>query len=226
MNDLFLELIKLLPDIIQVVFVILLLVSILISKAIIPVISFLSKKILNKTKNSLTEILSSKKLDKDLILESEKELSIIYKMELTQCRNRQLALYFYELSNESKHIFSYKKFKRLYQFLKLEKEDILINKKGIIIENLINGVMGLGFLTMALILGFLSILYAIKDFSKYFIDYFQSILLMVIFTMLACYFFASIIFNSEINQFNKIKYIYHKKIIARLTREYKDDYFS
>jgi len=226
MNDLFLELIKLLPDIIQVVFVILLLVSILISKAIIPVISFLSKKILNKTKNSLTEILSSKKLDKDLILESEKELSIIYKMELTQCRNRQLALYFYELSNESKHIFSYKKFKRLYQFLKLEKEDILINKKGIIIENLINGVMSLGFLAMALILGFLSILYAIKDFSKSFIDYFQSILLMVIFTMLACYFFASIIFNSEINQFNKIKYIYHKKIIARLTREYKDDYFS
>lgn len=120
MNDLFLELIKLLPDIIQVVFVILLLVSILISKAIIPVISFLSKKILNKTKNSLTEILSSKKLDKDLILESEKELSIIYKIELTQCRDRQKALYFYELCNELKHIFPYNKFKRLYRYLKFQ----------------------------------------------------------------------------------------------------------
>jgi len=44
MNDLFLELIKLLPDIIQVVLVILVLILIFISKAIIPSISFLSKK--------------------------------------------------------------------------------------------------------------------------------------------------------------------------------------
>lgn len=229
MNDLFLELIKLLPDIIQVVLVILVLILIFISKAIIPSISFLSKKILNKTKNCLTEILSSKKLDKELILESEKELSIIYKMELTRCSDRQLALYFYELSNESKHIFSYSKFKRLYEFLKLEKDDILINKKGIIWANRKNKFVALVFLIMVSLLGVLVVLsffYIINDVPKLFIMNCCSSLLMMILTIPLRLHTNLIITKSEINQFNQIKNTYHKKIIARLTKEYKDDYFS
>ena len=119
MNDLLIGLIKLLSYPTLAVFIILICILIIILKNIIPFVSFL-EKILNKTKNSLLQILSSTKLDKDLISESEKELSIIYKIELTQCRDRQKALYFYELCNELKHIFPYNKFKRLYRYLKFQ----------------------------------------------------------------------------------------------------------
>lgn len=50
-------------------------------------------------------------------------------------------------------------------------------------------------------------------------------LVIITFVILAVFFNYLIIKKSEINQFNQIKKIYHKKIIARLTKQYKDMYF-
>ena len=51
-------------------------------------------------------------------------------------------------------------------------------------------------------------------------------LVMLILIIPSAIFKNLIIKKSEINQFNQIKNIYHKKIIARLTKQYKDMYFS
>lgn len=49
-------------------------------------------------------------------------------MNLTESRDRWLALYFYELTNISKHIISYNQFKKLYKYLSFEGENIFLNK--------------------------------------------------------------------------------------------------
>ena len=226
MNDLLVEYVKKLPFAIEIVIVLLFFILSIFTKAIIPITSFFSEKVFNKYKNSLLQVLSSTKLDKDLILESEKELSIILKIEFTQCRDRQQALYFYELSNESKHVFPYNKFKRLYRYLKFEGNDILINEKKIKYANYENWFLSLVIFIEFLLFGVLSILDIIINSKEFSFNYFSYMLVMLILIIPSAIFKNLIIKKSEINQFNQIKNIYHKKIIARLTKQYKDMYFS
>ena len=49
-------------------------------------------------------------------------------MNLTESRDRWLALYFYELTNISKHIISYNQFKKLCKYLSFEGKNIFIDK--------------------------------------------------------------------------------------------------
>lgn len=225
MNDLLAEYVRKLPFALETIIILLFFILSFFTKAIMPITSFISEKILNKYKNSLLQVLSVAKLDKDLISESEKELSIMLKIELTQCRDRQQALYFYELSNESKHVFPYNKFKRLYPYLKFQGKDILINKKEIKFTNLIYFIFSLAFLIESLFFFVMSISNIINHSQEFFFNYFYYMLAMVILIMLSAFFKKLIIKKSEINQFNQIKNIYHKKIIARLTKHYKDMYF-
>lgn len=226
MNDLLVEYVKKLPFAIETIIIILFFILSIFIKAIIPLTSFFSEKVFNKYKNSLLQVLSSTKLDKNLISESEKELSIILKIEFTQCRDRQQALYFYELSNESKHVFPYNKFKRLYRYLKFEGNDILINEKKIKYANYENGFLSLVIFIEFLLFGALSILDIIINSKELSFNYFSYMLVMLILIIPSAIFKNLIIKKSEINQFNQIKNIYHKKIIARLTKQYKDMYFS
>ena len=226
MNDLLVEYVKKLPFAIETIIILLFFILSIFTKAIIPITSFFSEKVFNKYKNSLLQVLSSTKLDKDLILESEKELSIILKIEFTQCRDRQQALYFYELSNESKHVFPYNKFKRLYRYLKFEGNDILINEKKIKYANYENWFLSLVIFIEFLLFGVLSILDIIINSKEFSFNYFSYMLVMLILIIPSAIFKNLIIKKSEINQFNQIKNIYHKKIIARLTKQYKDMYFS
>lgn len=226
MNDLLVEYVKKLPFAIETIIILLFFILSIFTKAIIPITSFFSEKVFNKYKNSLLQVLSSTKLDKDLILESEKELSIILKIEFTQCRDRQQALYFYELSNESKHVFPYNKFKRLYRYLKFEGNDILINEKKIKYANYENWFLSLVIFIEFLLFGALSILDIIINSKEFSFNYFSYMLVMLILIIPSAIFKNLIIKKSEINQFNQIKNIYHKKIIARLTKQYKDMYFS
>lgn len=226
MNDLLVEYVKKLPFAIETIIIILFFILSIFIKAIIPLTSFFSEKVFNKYKNSLLQVLSSTKLDKNLISESEKELSIILKIEFTQCRDRQQALYFYELSNESKHVFPYNKFKRLYRYLKFEGNDILINEKKIKYANYENGFLSLVIFIEFLLFGALSILDIIINSKEFSFNYFSYMLVMLILIIPSAIFKNLIIKKSEINQFNQIKNIYHKKIIARLTKQYKDMYFS
>lgn len=226
MNDLLVEYVKKLPFAIEIVIVLLFFILSIFTKAIIPITSFFSEKVFNKYKNSLLQVLSSTKLDKDLISESEKELSIILKIEFTQCKDRQQALYFYELSNESKHVFPYNKFKRLYRYLKFESNDILINEKEIKSANNINWYLSLGLLFESLFIGALPILEVIINSKELSFNYFFNMLIMLILIIISSFYKKLVINKSEINQFNQIKNIYHKKIIARLTKQYKDMYFS
>ena len=225
MNDLLVEYVKKLPFAIETIIILLFFILSIFTKAIIPITSFFSEKVFNKYKNSLLQVLSSTKLDKDLILESEKELSIILKIEFTQCRDRQQALYFYELSNESKHVFPYNKFKRLYRYLKFEGNDILINEKKIKYANYENWFLSLVIFIEFLLFGALSILDIIINSKEFSFNYFSYMLVMLILIIPSAIFKNLIIKKSEINQFNQIKNIYHKKIIARLTKQYKDMYF-
>lgn len=225
MNDLLVEYVKKLPFAIETIIILLFFILSIFTKAIIPITSFFSEKVFNKYKNSLLQVLSSTKLDKDLILESEKELSIILKIEFTQCRDRQQALYFYELSNESKHVFPYNKFKRLYRYLKFEGNDILINEKKIKYANYENWFLSLVIFIEFLLFGALSILDIIINSKEFSFNYFSYMLVMLILIIPSAIFKNLIIKKSEINQFNQIKNIYHKKIIARLTKYYKDMYF-
>ena len=71
----------------------------------------------------------------------------------------------------------------------------------------------------------MSISNIINHSQEFFFNYFYYMLAMVILIMLSAFFKKLIIKKSEINQFNQIKNIYHKKIIARLTKYYKDMYF-
>ena len=226
MNDLLVEYVKKLPFAIETIIILLFFILSIFTKAIIPITSFFSEKVFNKYKNSLLQVLSSTKLDKNLISESEKELSIILKIEFTQCRDRQQALYFYELSNESKHVFPYNKFKRLYRYLKFEGNDILINEKKIKYANYENGFLSLVIFIEFLLFGALSILDIIINSKEFSFNYFSYMLVMLILIIPSAIFKNLIIKKSEINQFNQIKNIYHKKIIARLTKQYKDMYFS
>ena len=226
MNDLLVEYVKKLPFAIETIIILLFFILSIFTKAIIPITSFFSEKVFNKYKNSLLQVLSSTKLDKDLILESEKELSIILKIEFTQCRDRKQAFYFYELINESKHVFPYNKFKRLYRYLKFEGNDILINEKKIKYANYENWFLSLVIFIEFLLFGVLSILDIIINSKEFSFNYFSYMLVMLILIIPSAIFKNLIIKKSEINQFNQIKNIYHKKIIARLTKQYKDMYFS
>ncbi|OTQ09026.1 hypothetical protein B6D11_13750, partial [Gilliamella apicola] len=176
MNDLLVEYVKKLPFAIETIIILLFFILSIFTKAIIPITSFFSEKVFNKYKNSLLQVLSSTKLDKDLILESEKELSIILKIEFTQCRDRQQALYFYELSNESKHVFPYNKFKRLYRYLKFEGNDILINEKKIKYANYENWFLSLVIFIEFLLFGALSILDIIINSKEFSFNYFSYML--------------------------------------------------
>ncbi|OTP85957.1 hypothetical protein, partial [Gilliamella apicola] len=180
MNDLLVEYVKKLPFAIETIIILLFFILSIFTKAIIPITSFFSEKVFNKYKNSLLQVLSSTKLDKDLILESEKELSIILKIEFTQCRDRQQALYFYELSNESKHVFPYNKFKRLYRYLKFEGNDILINEKKIKYANYENWFLSLVIFIEFLLFGALSILDIIINSKEFSFNYFSYMLVMLI----------------------------------------------
>ncbi|OTQ09563.1 hypothetical protein B6D11_13455, partial [Gilliamella apicola] len=71
-----------------------------------------------------------------------------------------------------------------------------------------------------------SILDIIINSKEFSFNYFSYMLVMLILIIPSAIFKNLIIKKSEINQFNQIKNIYHKKIIARLTKQYKDMYFS
>lgn len=65
----------------------------------------------------------------------------------------------------------------------------------------------------------------INHYREFSFNNFYYMLVIITFVILAVFFNYLIIKKSEINQFNQIKKIYHKKIIARLTKQYKDMYF-
>lgn len=224
MNDLLIESIKTLPFAIQPIFILLLFMPSFVTKTIMPITSFFSKKIFNRTKNRLSEIISNKDLDKALISESEKELSVISKMNLTESRDRWLALYFYELTNISKHIISYNQFKKLYKYLSFEGKNIFIDKnkmKRLTIYNCL--LMIYCFLLTILLLYVCFSAEKLNNFTDY--QYLFCGSSALFFEFLTLFFYDSLIKKKEKYQFVYIKDLYHKRVITNLTIQFGNDYF-
>lgn len=223
MNDLLIECIKSLPFAIQPIFILLLFMPSFVTKTVMPITSFFSKIIFNRTKNRLSEIISNKNLDKDLISESEKELSVISKMNLTESRDRWLALYFYELTNISKHIISYNQFKKLYKCLSFENEDILINKYKMKSSSICNWISIVSCIVLSV--GYFYLSFQERRASDF--SYFYYVFLgfsAAFFEFLAILFYDLKIKEDEIWYFNYIKKLYHKKVIVKLSAQFGDDF--
>ena len=223
MNDLLIGLIKSLPFTIQPIFILLLFMPSFVTKTVMPITSFFSKKIFNRAQNRLSEIISNKDLDKDLISESEKELSVISKMSLTESRDRRLALYFYELSNISKHIIPYNQFKKLYKCLSFDHEDIFINKDKMKRSSICNWISIVSCIVLSVGYFYLCLQESkASDISYYY--YVLWAFLSASFEFLAFLFYDLKIKEAEILYFINIKNLYHKKVIDKLSAQFGDDF--
>lgn len=222
MTELLAKYFEKLPEAIQIITILLFGLTAFFDK-IKPKASFFSDKVFNKTINNLLKIISNKDLNKLLIIQSSKELSIIYKTILTKSRKRDLALYFYELSNVSNHTISYTHFKRLYKYLSFSKKGILISSNFKCLNILKCITIGACFLDIV------TLIYLIYDKSNGELNNCVLLLyLFIIFVLIILCFFIwhSTIKNKEIKEFEHAKDLYNKQVIERLTLEIGNDYFK
>ena len=223
MTELLAKHIEKLPESFQRITIFLILLAAFFKTIIIPIASFFSDKVFNKTINNLLKIISNKDLNKLLIIQSSKELSIIYKTILTKSKKRDLALYFYELSNVSNHTISYTHFKRLYKYLSFSKKGILISSNFKCLNILKCITIGACFLDIV------TLIYLIYDKSNGELNNCVLLLyLFIIFVLIILCFFIwhSTIKNKEIKEFEHAKDLYNKQVIERLTLEIGNDYFK
>lgn len=90
------------------------------------------QSLFSRHNNKLIEIINDPTTtDNELKTECGRELILNKKLELVQCKCRNIATYFYELTNKSNHLIPYNKFKRLYKYFEFINGKPNINKKMI-----------------------------------------------------------------------------------------------
>lgn len=225
MTELLIKYFEKLPETIQIITILFILFILLIEffDKKISMASFFSDKVSNKTINNLLKIISNKDLNKLLIIQSSKELSTIYKTILTKSKKRDLALYFYELSNVSNHTISYTHFKRLYDYLSFSKKGILISSNFKYLNILKYITTGVGFVNSV------AWIYTIYNKSNGKLNSCMILLylfIIIVSIIIFCFILRSTIKNKEIKEFEHAKDLYNKQVIERLTLEIGNDYFK
>lgn len=176
-----------------------------------PILAFFIKPLLNKKQKKLDRIINDEKLENDSLKKScNKEKEVLYIQDITKCRNRRLALFFFGLTKLTKNKILPTHFERLYSYLVLENDDIKISNNVILIDNIVYGIFAFFFFILT---SFCWYLYCISPSSSY-----RIILLMQLLTFVlpSLYFLSRIIRKREKEDFLKVKNAFLEKLLPEL----------
>lgn len=177
-----------------------------------PILAFFIKPLLNKKQKRLDRIINDEKLENDSIKKTcKKEKEILYIQDITKCRNRQLALFFYGLTKLTKNKISPTHFERFYGYLYITDKDIQISNRKIFIDNIVYVFLAFFLICSA---PFLSYSFYISTLPFY------SIIILIIALcdcyILTLYLFSRIIRRREKEEFLKVKNAFLEKLLPEL----------
>lgn len=176
-----------------------------------PILAFFIKPLLNKKQKKLDRIINDEKLENGSCKKvCSKEKEVLYIQDMTKCRNRRLALFFFGLTKLTKNKISPTHFERLYGYLSIAGEDIQISNKMIIIDNIVYGFFAFSFIVLTPIFLFL---FYVSSLSFYSIIIIMQLLTSVIPTL---YFLSRIIRKREKEDFLKTKDAFLEKLLPEL----------
>lgn len=176
-----------------------------------PILAFFIKPLLNKKQKKLDRIINDEKLENDSIKKAcKKEKEVLCIQDMTKCRNRRLALFFFGLTKLTKNKISPTHFERLYSYLVIEKDDIKISNNMILIDNIVYGIFAFSWIVLTSILWYLFYVSALSFYSI--------ILLIPLFAsvILSLYFLSRIIRRREKEDFLKVKDAFLEKLLSEL----------
>ena len=179
--------------------------------ALKPILAFFIKPLLNRNQKKLHRIINDEMLENGSFKKTcKKELEFLYIQNITKCKNRQLALFFFELTRLTKNKYSPKHFRRLYGYLVIEKNDIKISNNMILFDNIVYGFFAFFFFILT---SFYWYLYCISSSSSYRIILLMQLLTFVLPTL---YFLSRIIRKREKEDFLKVKNAFLEKLLPEL----------
>jgi len=135
-----------------------------------------------------------------------REEEILHIKCMTKCRNRRLALFFYNLTRITKNKISPSHFKKLYSHLILEKDDIKLSESTILVDNIAY------FIFATLFFGLTSEFLYFFWISPPNYGRLIFILFILIFSIITFYFLSLIIRKKEKEEFIEIKNSYLKRL--------------
>lgn len=179
--------------------------------ALKPILAFFIKPLLNRNQKKLHQIINDEMLENGSLKKTcKKELEFLYIQNITKCKNRQLALFFFELAKLTRNKFSPKHFQRLYSYLVIEKNDIKISNNMILFDNIVYGIFAFLFFVLTSIYWYL---FYVSSSSFYRIILLIQLLTFIIPTL---YFLSRIVRKREKEDFLKVKDAFLEKLLPEL----------
>lgn len=173
-----------------------------------PILAFFIKPLLNKKQKKLDRIINDEKLENDSIKKvCNKEKEVLCIQDMTKCRNRRLALFFFGLTKLTKNKISPTHFERLYSYLDIEKDDIKISNNMILIDNIVYGIFAF---SLFILTSFFLYSYWISSSSFERIILLMLVLILVLQTL---YFLSRIIRRREKEDFLEVKNAFLEKLL-------------
>ncbi|OCG24746.1 hypothetical protein A9G11_03575 [Gilliamella sp. wkB108] len=176
-----------------------------------PILAFFIKPLLNRNQKKQDRIINDENLENGLCKKvCSKEKEVLYIQDITKCRNRRLALFFFGLTKLTKNKISPTHFERLYGYLVIEKDDIKISNNMILFNNIVYGFFAFFFFVLTSIFWYL---FYVSSLSFYRIILLIQLLIFVIPTL---YFLSRIIRKREKEDFLKVKDAFLEKLLPEL----------
>ena len=176
-----------------------------------PILAFFIKPLLNRNQKKLHQIINDEMLENSSFKKTcKKELEFLYIQNMTKCKKRQLALFFFELTKLTKNKISPKHFQRLYSYLVIENDDIKISNNMILFDNIVYGIFAF---FLFILTSFCLYSYCISLSSS---DRIILLMLLLIFVLQTLYFLSRIIRKREKEDFLKVKNAFLEKLLPEL----------